>query len=197
MTVQTEVDRFEVRTDRAALRRTVRRATMITLISNAVLMAVIGVLVGAAINVLDSFPVALALGGLVSLVGFANGCVQLGMGPMAALRQRQALDRVMVVDRAGIWIAAPQTDAGSAFLPWPVVGAVGPRRRPGSAVVTVRVRPGVQPDHPGAYGLGDPLIWKWLNGPGLQVGTKGATATGEDIIAAIDHYQTAARQPDD
>jgi len=194
MTVDGEVDRFEVRTDRAALRRSVRRLTVTTLIGNAVLITVIGVQVGWLINALDSIVLALVLGGALTLLAFAHGCLTLGYGPVAALRQRLVLDRVMVVDRAGIWLAAPQTDAGSAFLPWSAVGTVGPRRTLGAKVVSIRLRSGIQQDHPGSYGLRDPRIWKWVNGPGLQVGTKGATATGESIRAAIDHYAALARQ---
>jgi hypothetical protein len=89
-------------------------------------------------------------------------------------------------------MAVPESDVGSAFLPWSAVGPVVPRRVLGQTVLSIWLRPGTAPDHPGAYGLSDRRIWRAANRSGLLVGTRGTTVTSDEIRAAIGRYSAAA-----
>jgi hypothetical protein len=186
-------ERFELRTDRVALRRLYRRLFWLIVPVNLLLAAVLGAQVGLLANVLDSTTSAMLYGAGFGLLIFGLAWTVFGQGSLAWLRIRRVIDPVLVADRRGVWLAVPQSDAGSVFLPWPAVGQIVPRRSLRHTVLSIRLAPGIRPDHPGASGLDDRRIWRHLNRQGLQVGPQGTNATGDQVLAALHHFATQAR----
>jgi hypothetical protein len=183
---------FEVRTDRAALRRYVRRMSWLIVGGNAVTTMLIGVLGGLAISGLDGLLVPIVGGALLAGLAFANGCVTLTTGGLGRLRRRQAQDTVLIVDAAGIRMPVPTGAAGEVFLPWSLVGDVDRRSLFRHTVFAIKGRPVVRADHPGAEGLHDPVILRAVAGPGLHLGTRFLTADADAIAATIERYRRAA-----
>lgn len=183
---------MEVRTDRAALRRYVRRMSWLIVGGNAVLMMLIGVLVGLAISGFDGLLVPMLGGALLAGVAFANGCVTLTSGGLGQLRRRREQDLVLVVDASGIRMPVPTSDAGEVFLPWSLVGDVDRRSIFRHTVFAIKGRPVVRADHPGAEGLHDPVILRAVAGPGLRLGTRFLTVDADTIAATIERFRRAA-----
>lgn len=188
-----DAERFELRTDRVALRRLYRRLFWLLVPVNVFLAAVLGAQAGLLAGVLDSMTSAVLYGAGIGVLIFGLGWTVFGQGSLAWLRVRRVIDPVLVVDRRGIWLAVPQSDAGSAFLPWPVVGQIVTRRHLRHTILSVRLVPGIRPDHPGAFGFDDRKIWRHVNRQGLQIGTQGTSATGEQILTALHHFAVQAR----
>lgn len=186
-------ERFELRTDRVALRRLYRRQFWLLVPVNVFLAAVLGAQAGLLASVLDSTTSAVLYGAGFGVLIFVLAWTVFGQGTLAWLRVRRVIDPVLVVDRRGIWLAVPQSDAGSAFLPWPAIGQIVTRRHLRHTILSIRLRPGIEPNHPGASGLDDRKIWRHVSRRGLQVGPQGTSATGEQILAALNHFAVQAR----
>jgi hypothetical protein len=185
-------ERFELRTDRVALRRLYRRLFWLLVPANVFLAAALGAQAGLLASILESTTSSVLYGAGFGVLIFGLAGTVFGQGSLAWLRVRRVIDPVLVVDRRGLWLAVPQSDAGSVFLPWPAVGQVVTRRHLRHTILSIRLGPGIRPDHPGAFGLDDRKIWRHLNRRGLQVGPQGTNATGEQILAAINHFAMQA-----
>jgi hypothetical protein len=183
---------MEVRTDRTALRRYVRRMTWLIVGGNAVVTMLLGVLVGLAISGFDGLLAPVLGGALLAGLAFANGCLTLTGGGLGHLRRRREQDLVLTVDASGIRMPVPTSDAGEVFLPWPLVGDVERRSVLRHPVLAIKGRPVVRADHPGAAGLHDPVIMRAVTGPGLQLGTRFLTVDADTIAATIERYRRAA-----
>lgn len=105
------------------------------------------------------------------------------------LRAAAAASRVMTVDGHGMWFAVTAPAGGEVYLPWDAVGDVTVRRVRSSPVMMVRVRAGVLPGHPGAYGLGNQRLWKALNGNGMWVGLRDVEPGADEVLAAVGRFR--------
>jgi len=189
------MDRFEVRTDTAALRRYIRRRTWLLTSLGVLQLAAIGALVGLTIGSAGGLAYPLVGGALLGAFAYGFGYLGARTGPLPRLRQRLELDRVLLMDPAGLWMPVPTSAAREVRLPWTAVGDVTTRRVFRHTVVSIRTRPGVGPGHPGAVGLDDPVILRAATGPGLQLGTRFTDSDGAAVLAAINRFRHAARLP--
>ena len=123
---------------------------------------------------------------------FACGFGYLGAmsGPLPRLRKRLLLDRVLVLDPDGLWLALSAEWGNEARLPWAAVGDVTSRRVIRHTVVSIRVRPGVA----GVVGLDDPEVLRVATGPGLVLGTRFTDSDTGTVLAAINRFRLAAAQ---
>ncbi|GIJ50702.1 hypothetical protein Val02_75880 [Virgisporangium aliadipatigenens] len=182
-------DQFVVRIDRPALRRLTTRTAAVAVLLHSIVVAVVGgtaavmVLTGAGSTVLKA-----AVGAGIALFAYAVGAIHVGLGTLSLLRLRQGMDRLLSAGLDGLWMAVPQSDAGSVFLPWTAVGVVSAT----DLWLRVRIQAGTMKFHPGSVGLDDPKIWRALNGNGLLVDMRDANAESDDILNAVSYYRKAA-----
>jgi hypothetical protein len=186
------MDRFEVRTDRAALRRYVRRRAWLLGSLGVVQMAAFGLLVGISIGSAGGLAYPVAGGAILGAVGYLFGYAGAATGPVPRLRKRLALDRVLALDPAGLWMPVLMTEAREVRLPWAAVGDVTTRRVFRHTIVTINARPGVDAGFPGAVGLADPAVLRLVTGPGLQLGLRFTDTDAETVLAAIHRLRLAA-----
>ena len=191
---QESTDRLVVTTDRVGLGRRVRRSTWIL---TAVMLA--AVLVGATCMVASSTMIdatvpltmvwTIAL--MVGLLGFMAAFVGTFFGT-ARLMVLREVPTIVAVDREGLWLAVPGSDAGFAWLPWSAVGTVEQSGRRSRGVLVVRLRPGLRPDHPGVQGLAEPLVWRVARQNGFKVDLSSASHDAATVLAAINHHAASS-----
>jgi hypothetical protein len=182
------MERFEVRTDRAALRRYIRRRMWVLTALNIVQMAMLGALLGLVGGTIGGIAAPLISGAVVGAFACGFGYIGALTGPLPRLRKRLLLDRVLVLDPDGLWLPMSAEWGNEVRLPWAAVGDVTSRRIVRHPVVAIRVRPGVS----GVVGLDDPEVLRVATGPGLVLGTRFTDSDTETVLAAINRFRLAA-----
>jgi hypothetical protein len=178
-------ERFEVRTDRQALRRFVRWMTVFSIGTSVVYVAALGTMVGLTIRSVGGFAVPMAGGALLAVLAYFFGRYDSVGGALGRLRKRQEIDVVLVLDQAGLWMPVPGTAAREVRLPWSAVGDVRIRRVLFQRIVSIAARPGVTAEHPGTVGLDDPRVRRYVYRPGLALGTRFTNTNPDAVVAAI------------
>lgn len=180
-------DRFEIRTDRAAVFRRVKRALQWEL-SAAMILA--GLVSGAFVAALGAAgltaSVMAPLGfmiGVMIVIGFIGWMFR---GPVMWLLRRE-MPVPLVADAHGVWMAVPGTAEGFVRLPWWAVRSVRMRGRGDGKAVVVAMRPDVAPNAPGVEGLGD-TITVGAARRGVVVSTVGTNVTARQTHAVLDQY---------
>ena len=185
-------DRFEVRTDRAAVYRRVKRSLQLELVLVLVLAGVLGASLVAAVGSLDdALPLHLAVGFGVGVGAVGATLVWMLTGPVMWLLRRE-MPVPMVADAAGVWMAVPGTAAGSVRLPWWAVESLATRGRGPGVAVVVRMRRDVRAEAPGVEGLGDSVTVAAAR-RGIVVSTGGTDTTARDALAVLQAYRLAAQ----
>jgi hypothetical protein len=182
------VQQLIVRADLPKRRRRYRVTALVLTVLYGIMAALLGVQMGLLAHITDGIVTALLFGALAGLLGFMFGALTQHGGGLRQLRAAASLSRIMTIDPAGLWFAHALPLGTEVFLPWAIVGSV--RRRPWmrNEVLLVTLRPGVRPDHPGAYGLDDPKLWRALNGDGMLIGLRDTVPDREQVVAAIAHH---------
>lgn len=185
-------ERFEVRTDRAAIGRRVKRGLQLNFSLVLLAGAAVAGLVVMGITSLDISGPAFGLlaGAVLGLTLVMYSVVWMLTGPTMWIVRRE-IPMVLIADASGLWIAVPGTADGFVFLPWSAVGAVKVRGGGKGKGLTVGLRPGVRPDHPGAMGLMDPIAYNAAR-RGVRVNTLGTTADAATVRTVIDQYRAGA-----
>lgn len=183
------MERFEVRIDAARLRRHIRVRTAVLVFFGAVQMAGFGVIVGMIASLSDGLAVPLAAGAVLGAFAFLFGYAGARNGPMARLRQRLDLERVLVLDAAGLSMPLTGGWGREIRVPWPAVGDVTARRIFRHDVVSIKVRPGVGPGQPGVVGLDDRQTLRVATSHGLALGTRFTDSDAAAIQAAIARFR--------
>ncbi len=184
--------RFEVRTDRAALYRRVKRSLQLELLLVLLLAGVLGGCLAGAVGTLeDALALQLAVGVGIGIGAAIGTLVWMLTGPVTWLLRRE-MPVPMVADAAGIWMAVPGTAAGSVRLPWQAVKSLTARGRGTGVAVVVRMRRDVRPDAPGVEGLGDSVTVTAAR-RGIVVSTVGTDTTARDALAVLEAYRRAAQ----
>jgi hypothetical protein len=194
------MDRFEVTTDRVGMRRWIRRMSWIHGTAGVVQAAALGALGGVLAFSLGSgdsdnaILYATLAGAGMSAMAFLLGLTTLSAGGLAQMRRRYEQTRVLLLDRDGLWMPAPRTPAGEIRLPWEAVGDVVVRPFLRHQIVTIKVRPHVTADMPGAVGLDGTVL-----ASGLTLGTRFTDTDGSTVAAAVtglrDRFTTGTTHP--
>jgi hypothetical protein len=176
-----------VRADLPPRRRRHRHTVVALSIGYGFLAALFGVQLGLLAHVIDSLVLALIPGAVAGLFGFLLG-LTMWFGAVRPLRAAASLSRIMTVGADGLWFAHAQPLGTEVLLPWEIIDRV--RRRPWirNEILLVTLREGVRQDHPGAYGLDDPKLWRALNDRGLVIGLRDIVPDREQVVAAIAHH---------
>jgi hypothetical protein len=185
------MERFEVHTDKRRLRRYIRVRTTILVFLSAVQMAGLGMVVGLTSSLDDGLKVPLIGGAAVGAFAFLYGYASALTGPMARMRRRLELDRVLVVDAEGFSMPLTGGWGREIRVPWPAVRDVTARRFFRHHIVSIKLRSGVREDDPGVAGL-DRSSLRVAISRGLALGTKFTDSDAEAIQAAIHHFRMPA-----
>lgn len=186
-------DRFEIRTDRSAVYRRVKRSLQWEFV---LVMLAAGLTVGGATALFAT----LGPGAwFVGIMGFSVGVMvvillvpwMLASPVMWLLRREMPVP--LVADAQGVWMAVPGTAEGFVRLPWWAVRSVTTRGRGGGKAVVVRMRREVPQAAPGVEGVTDAMTASAAR-RGIVVSTVGTSATARETHAALDRYAREAHE---
>ena len=180
-------DRFEIRTDRAAVFRRVKRALQWELSAAMILAGVVSggfvaALGAAGLEASVMAPLGLMLGIMIvsAFIGW------MFRGPIMWLMRRE-MPVPLVADAHGVWMAVPGTAEGFVRLPWWAVRSVTMRGRGDGKAVVVVMRPDVAPNAPGVEGLTDKITVGAAR-RGIVVSTYGTNVTARQTHAVLDQH---------
>lgn len=185
------LDRFEIRTDRAAVYRRVKRGLQWGFVG-VILTAglVCGVVTAAADATASGTPLMLAVGFGIGALTVMFTVSWMITGPVMWVVRRE-MPVPLVADGQGVWMAVPGTAEGFVRLPWWAVSSVTTRGNGKGKGVVVKIRRDVHQTAPGVEGLTDSITISAAR-RGIVVSTVGTNVTARQAHAVLDQYARAA-----